>query len=478
MALRPEERNALAELVRRYRVNAAPLQGLFDNQLSFINDSSRFVSAYCSRRAGKTFALVRKMVDTGLATPAARVGYMCDTYGHAESLVWTPLLDYLTDEGIAFEANSTKLRVHFKHNRSVLQIGGCEDERKARKLLGHAFHLLIIDEAQSFPPFLKRLIQEIVGPAMGDYGGQIIVSGTPEPTCTSYFHNITVGYDSRFWSVHHWTVRDNPMFPQWAGQPDWQRLADEWLAEQRQLFGYSEDDSRYLRDYKGLWARSTEKMILVVPDSQIIHPAMIPPHKELTKVLGVDLGYEDEAAWVVVGFPPHEKKLYEVDSFSENHLTLTDTVDTTRRFIEKYSPDIVVIDPARAGNALVGEVNKRFGVGAKVAIKKEKADGFTLLRNDLRSSRVFFRDDRKTALQARALSWNTQRTREAEGIPCDLMDAFLYAYREALHWAAVEKETPPTLGSKKQIDEEEKRKEEREMHQAVQAMREREVDFY
>jgi len=479
MSLLPADRKVLTELVTRLSPTDSLLDGLFDKQLNFVNDSSRFVATRCSRRAGKTHSLIRKAADTALKHRGVRTGYMADTYGHAEGLVWTPLLDLLRENNIPFEANNTKLRVTLG-NKSVIQVGGCEDERKARKLLGHAYKVLIIDEAQCFPPFLRRLIHEIIGPAMGDHAGQIIVSGTPEETCTSYFHEITNGDAASQWSQHHWSVLDNQMFPQWAGYPDWKKKSHAWLERERRLHHYTSDDPRYLRDYLGLWVRSTEKMILIVPPQQVIDAEDIPSDQDekLIYILGIDLGYEDEAAWVILGYSQTERKVYEVDSWSKNHMTLSDTLDKTFEMIDEYKPVSVVIDPARAGNALVAEINQRYGLGAKTAEKRTKADAFSLLRNDITGGEVFFRRDRNTYKQAESLVWNVQRTREREGIPCDLMDAFLYAYRESLHWAAVPEKQYFELGSREQIKEEADLAEEREMEQAQQAMQDTSVDFY
>ena len=153
-------------------------------------------------------------------------------------------------------------------------------------------------------------------------------------------------------------------------------------------------------------------------------------------------------------------------------------VEAANRLIEKYSPQSIVVDPARSGNALVAEINQRWGLGAKTAQKREKAEAMKLLKNDILSGHVFCLEDSRLAPQLRSLRWNKTFTREAEGIVCDLADAWLYLYRESFHWLHEEKQEAPEQGSPDYYQALEASQIEREEASYRQELQDLEVDFY
>lgn len=444
MALTEQQRSILQEFIRRNKPNV--LVGLFDKQKNLVQDVKKRKVAVTSRRAGKTWTIERYLVNTCLTIPNALCVYICDTRDHAKKLVWDQLLRLNKDFDLGMIPNHSELTAKFP-NGSRLWLAGVADEQAKERLRGHAFHLVCIDEAQSIPDrILRPLMREIVGPGLKDYDGVLLVTGTPNPSCQGFFYDISEDPKSVY-SVHKWTVLDNRKFPVWSGQYGWKKKAVAALEKWRLEEGFDPDDPEFLREYKGLWIRSEDDFIYKIYDDRVlVDKADIPAG--LVYVLGIDMGYFDNSAYIMLGYDQTEQMAYHVDDFTASGLSLTDIVDKANEFIERYSPERVVIDPAAGGMHLVEEIRARYDLECDAAEKSKKAAFYKLLRADFRRGKSKVIRGSKLEKQLRALRWDKNFKRELEGIECDLADAYLYAWRDCLHYYYVPRE--------KELTEEEK----------------------
>lgn len=415
------------------------------------------------------------MAQTAATIPDAYVIYVTDTHPHAEDLCWQPLQQIDKEYHLGGKYDNSKLKATYPKG-GMLRLKGAPTKREIEKMLGYGLVLAVIDEAQAFPDWLKSLINDVLAPTLADHGGKLLLTGTPNPTCTGYFYEVVEGDPDKYgYHVHKWTVADNPMLPRWAGDPNWREQVEPFLAEERELYRLKETDPVYLRNYKGLWVRSDEEFIYAVPDSSFV------PHdpdytRDLPKVMGIDLGYRDESAYVIPGYDQYRGKVTEVESIHKAQLPLSDIVKFSFDLIEQHSPQKVVIDPSRGGNALVDDINRRFGLVAEVANRKDKADYMRMLNSDIQSGCVLFRRDRDTGAQLRLQQWNTTYTREKEGVPADLHDAFLYAWRACYHYIHVAREEIPKQGTKEYAEYEENKMEEYE--QELEEMQDMDENYW
>jgi len=464
MAFTDNQRAILREFIRRNKPNL--LAGLFKQQNLVIRDPKTRKVVVTSRRAGKTWAIVRYLTDTCQNTPNALCVYVCDTRDHAKKLVWDQILKLNTDLGLGIVPNHSELTAKFP-NGSRLWLAGVADEQAKERLRGHAFHLVCIDEAQSIPDrIIKPLMREIIGPGLKDHGGTLLVTGTPNAACQGFFHDISED-PKMTWSVHKWTVLDNRKFPIWTGKKDWQELAEEALEAWRIEDGFEPDDPEFLREYKGLWVRSEDDYIYRLHDDRVlIEKEDIP--EDLVYVLGIDMGFYDNSAYVMLGYDQTEQIAYHVDDFTASGLSLTDIIDKANEFIEKYNPERVVIDPAAGGMHLVEEIRARYDLGCDAADKSKKAAFYKLLRADFRRSRAKVIRGSKLYSQLKSLRWDKKFKRELEGIECDLADAFLYAWRDCLHYYYLPAEIEMSLEDKMWKEIEDRYKAKMEADQLVE----------
>lgn len=416
-----------------------------------MDDPAKKVGAVCSRRAGKTWGVTRKILKVCENKPEALVGYLTKTRDWAEELVWEPLQKIAAERGIGRDFNNSKLRGVLR-NGSKIRLAGAKDKSQTEVLRGFGYDLIVIDEAGSIDPTIMRyVLKDILPAALGENRGQLLLVGTPNESCSGYFHDMTTKKNTGF-SMHHWTQRENVEFPLWAGcdPADRDRLVDEYLASERREWGYSETDPEYLREYCGIWAKNEELFIYRITEDNLRNP----PTENLRYVLALDIGWHDMTAWELVGYDSHEQKMYEVDSTQEQHLTFDDIADRTLQYAEDYELDSVVVDTAGAGkvvqDSLARELSARFRVPCKAAEKNRKGTNMKFLASDFRALKAFLLPDGVCQDQLKSLQWNEHRLVEKEPEPgqfIDNADAYLYAYRECYHWLHEPREEIPEVGT-------------------------------
>jgi hypothetical protein len=426
---------------------------MFPEQLAFCTDKSPLVDAVCSRRAGKTWGLVRKTSKVCEDKDEALVAYLTKTRDWARDLVWDPLLKLSQERRTADlkDFNNSRLQA-VMHNGSKIRLAGAKDKAAVEVLRGFGYDLFIIDEAGSIDPVIMRyVLKEILPAALGEKNGQLVVVGTPNESCSGYFHDISTEIGSGF-SHHHWTQRENVMFPRWVGcdPRDLDRLVDEYLAEERIKHKFAETDPEYQREYMGLWAKNEELFIYRITEDNLSQPPDVP----LRYVLAIDIGWHDMTAWELVGYDSDKQRMYEVDSTQEQHLTFEDIAARTIQYAKDYELDCIVVDTAGAGkvvqDSLAKEISLRFEVPCKAAAKNRKGTNMKFLASDLRKGTAFLLPDSVCADQMKSLKWDKHHLREQEPDPgqfIDNADGYLYAYRECYHWMHEPREVLPEIGT-------------------------------
>ena len=426
-------------------------EGLFAEQLAFVADESPLVDAVCSRRAGKTYGAIRKIDSVCMSKENALVGYITKTRDWAEELVWEPLQRLDTEYGYRGDFNNSKLRCVYP-NGSKIRLAGAKDKAQAEVLRGFGYDLIIIDECGSIDPVIMRyILKDVLPAALGENEGQLLVIGTPNESCSGYFHDVATNPNSGF-SHHHWTQRENVEFPLWANckPEDRERLVNEYLAEERRKWGYSDTDPEYQREFKGLWAKNEELYIYRITSENL----RTPPNVPLRYVLAIDIGWHDMTAWELVGYDQDSQTMYEVDSTQEQHLTFDTIAEITIQYATDYELDCVVVDTAGAGkvvqDSLAKEMSLRFEVPCKPALKSRKGTNMKFLASDFRAGKAFLLPDGVCADQCKTLQWDGNHLREKDADPgmfIDNSDAYLYAYRECYHWLHEPREVLPDIGT-------------------------------
>lgn len=478
IAARLAERIRAGALVRELEAFWHPGQRRFE--LS----PTAYKALLSTRRYGKSAGRIRGVLKRALLTPNARIFCINETREEVRRIVWqggnNDGLSYLLDRlAIVHDFNKTDLRLALP-NGAIVQLVGADDERQVNKLRGTPFHELWPDEAQKLR-HLDALINEVASASQKDFGGSIILTGTPSEDISSMFYRITRqdGKRDRGWEVHEGSVTENPWFGATPAER-YQRVIQAELDRTGKLV----DDPVIQRELFGRW---------VLTDARYVYPVhRVPPHelhyapvralgdgridiaaavadlptdpygrpREWRFAIGADLGYSpDPFAIVVWAFAAGHRGLYEIGSWCQTKLI----PDQQLAELERVYRDCCLFGPvaefvADAGGAkgvVAGWAlgyQERTGIPISEAKKSNKRTHIDLFGGDIESRRVFLREGGVLSQEMHSLPWKVTGTGEyiendakakdgSKKYPNHAADAALYIHRAIapyLNWEIID----------------------------------------
>lgn len=475
-----DERIAIERAIeeRRSRFHAAAetcLADLTEQQLGFICDPRSLVAALCSRRAGKTFSIARALIAFALVTPRSRQIYINETLGEAKALLWDEpddgflaVLDRLglnrgdkrkdLDRGKDYFANEAELVLRFA-NGSLIYLVGADNPKQANKLRGRKVHRVVVDEAQKLPA-IDNLVKRVLGASIKDLKGQIWLIGTPGIDCAGYFYRITnvdaTDEDRAGFSVHRWSVRDNPFFGRVRERDDgmfevvdqeaivvsaavadrvqaealarvhrWKTTAEDAKVEN----GWDEDDPDFRREWGGEWVREDARYVIhvhKVPTDRLIfaplrtsllgeydHAAAVkdlPTEYQGRRIewlfaLGGDIGFDpDPTAIVIWAFSFEHPDSFEMWSWKKSRIHNDERAVELRKILDQVDIAVGVADAGGLGKELVDELRTRYSLPLYAADKAHKWARIETFNTEIRTGRIHFRGQAGVVLTAQTCS--------------------------------------------------------------------------
>lgn len=470
-----EEKRKLQEFIREHMVGSLYDES-FPEQLQAIKDTSKRKVYACSRRAGKTVGLADEIIITAETDPPsgqdqAVIGYIAPTKSQAKRLMWGRLQLLAERFHLPLTFNNTELIARHK-NRNEIWILGANDDRDIQRLRGFAYKLIVIDEAQGLGKHLDTLTKEVLDPALFDYDGSLILAGTYPANLVGLFCDAALG-KIKGWSAHSWSVLQNPLLPRWRGKTNWEERAVAFLEAEREMHGWSEDNPIFLREYLGKPAQDNSS--LVYSFSTIKNEYTELPKREYLYGLGVDLGFDDSTAFVVWGWHPHDRVLYEIESHQQGGMIISTIAEKIKYFQNKYDTEFTIADTGGLGKMVVEELNQRNNLAVVAAEKSKKFDHIELFNSDLHEGNIKLKRDSNYYNQIMMLQKDETGTKEDPRYDNHLTDAGLYAYRYCRHhlWKA-KPAARPQPGTKAWADLEEKRMLEQDDENTKQYQKEQE----
>jgi hypothetical protein len=416
---------------------------LFPAQLALVRDSARYRTAVCSRRAGKTVGCAAALILAARARAGVTAIYITLSRLNAKRILWRTLLDLNRDHAFGGTPNESELFLAFP-NGSRIYLAGANDRSEIEKFRGMALALAVIDEAQSLPAYLEELVDAVLVPALMDYDGALWLIGTPGPVPTGYFHACATGEG---WAHHSWTVFDNPHILAKSGRPPRKHLEDELKRR-----GIREDDPVVQREWFGRWVHDPNSLVFRFDAAKNTALALPPARKPWRHVIGIDLGYDDADAIVVLAFNEESPNAYQVAEWVGAKQSITELTERLAVLVAQYGPISVVWDTGGLGKKIADEVTRRTGIPLKAAEKARKFEYIELLNDALRTQRLFVLPTSRFVNDALLVEWDRDKTNGdrrviSDRFHSDIADALLYAFRESLHWLHEAAEEPPAPGT-------------------------------
>lgn len=429
-----ETRRVLLELIRRHQDKRAPgvLAACFDRQKQVICHPSRFKAARCSRRAGKSEMAGAYLAKTALENPDSISVYLALTRKSAKRIMWRILKRISKKHGLDVTFKETELIAQFPNGGQII-LAGANDESTAEDLRGNAYHLVVIDEVASYRGHLDEMIDEILIPALTDYKGTLLLIGTPTSDFGSMFYRATAA-PSAEWTAFHWTMHDNPFI----------EGPDEVISDLKRRKRWADDNPILLREYYGQWTKNDSELVYRFNPQRNV-ATQLPQLAE--HVLGIDLGFRDACAFVVLGFDRSSPAVYVRKAFKQSGLLPSEVAGIVSELSRTFGFTAIVCDEGGLGKSIAEEFRRRFGLPVKPAEKTQKRAYIELCNSDFVDGKIKVPEDCPLIEEWTTILWDELRKLPAEGQEDHLSDAFLYAWRECRHYLYEEPPKPTVHNS-------------------------------
>lgn len=395
--------------------------------------------AITSRQSGKTECDAIDLIDTALDYPGSVSAYFAPTRYAARSIIWERLKAFNVKYELGFDFNEVRLEATAP-NLSIIRLNGVPDKARADRQRGPTLKRAIIDEAGSFPDaLLEYLVQDILEPALLVQKGWLSLTSTPGLRPAGYLYR-AANDPKAVWSRHAWNLQDNPAVED----------IDEYLAQKLADNGWHAQTPVYLREYLGIWAADVDSQVYRVTADNYVD-AM--PEVDHT-IIGVDFGYLDETAFVVIGWRQHDPVLYVLHVESHGEMIVSDMADRLRELRDVYQPITMVADTGGLGKSIVAELAGRHNLLLEAAEKRDKPAAIRAINSDFRRQLIAVLPDSPIVPQWQNLRWHPDYigVKEQDGLPNDLCDAFAYAFRKARHFTATPKVIRPQTGTREELN--------------------------
>lgn len=415
---------------------------LFDKQLTFALDPAPFKIAVTTRRAGKTISCVADLTHTALETPDVICLYITLSRKNAKRLVWPEFKKLNLKFKLNGELNETDLSIKFP-NGSYVYVLGASDKTAIEDFRGLAIKKVYLDESQSFPAYIKELIDDVLAPALMDYNGQLILIGTPGPVPSGYFFDLT---KNKAWSHHTWSFFDNPRLPFLKRGFTHQFMLDRELTRR----GVKKDDPSIQREWFGQWVVDANSLVYHYDKAINNYTTMGPG--PWTYILGVDLGFEDSDAIALLAYSESSPTTYLVEETVTKHQDITSLANQIEDYRTRYNISKIVMDTGGLGKKVAEEITRRFKIPIEAADKIRKMEYIELMNDALRTGRLMAKEDSLFAQDSNKVEWDHDRSTPDRKIisnrfHSDICEAVLYAWRESYSFTYQAPTLEPEFGT-------------------------------
>lgn len=450
------KRSIAAELLRRAAPPVAQFSPItldprFPLQNDFIQDSSRFIAAQCSRRAGKTSALGLKFIKTMERHPGTQSLYLAMTRESAKNIMW-PVLEELNERfKIGLTLIPTRLMAIHPNGAKLLLLGA--DARAfIKRIKGQKFPGVAVDEAQDFGGHLQSLVDDVLTPCIADYeDGWLALTGTPGPVPQGYFFEITKE-NKHGYGVHRWTLLENPYMPNPGAF-----IAD--LIQRRQ---WDDNQPTLLREYRNMWVLDVESLWIKYNEKLNHYPERpkLPLNFKWNYILGIDIGHKDADALAVLAWSEAVPETYLVEEVVKPKQDLTDLADAITAMQKKYDISKMVMDEGALGKKIGEEFRRRKHLPVHPADKARKQENVGFLNDAMRRGHFKAKSASRFAQDSYLVQIDWEKTTPDKIVikkkpHSDIIDAVLYAFKESPAFTYIAAKPKPKRGSKEWADAQE-----------------------
>jgi hypothetical protein len=446
---------------------------LHEKQSAVANDTSPNIAVLAGRRAGKTEGCIYWLARDWQSHPGKKSLYVASTIGSAREIIWDRLKDFDEKASIGIEFNESRLEARFP-NGYVIHVTGCENKKQANRVArGKRFLRVVIDEMELFEDELVRyFIRSALKPTLMDYGGHIMLMGTPGNALAGFWYEITradndnddeedektargVRKLTKRWPTHRFNALDNPFIGYPGG-------AAQYFRDQLEENGWREDDPEFVIEYLGRWV--TDSNAYVYPFSEAKNlwddEDAWDTAGAVRTVIGVDLGNQDGCGFSVVQKRWDSDEIRCLEAYATVNLDTDEIAAEIKTLMRRYKTHHVFVDSKGHGATTIARSLINYGIPAEPAENNhKKLPLIKVLKGVLRNGcfKLHPVRCRELAIELKAMTWDKTRDSHQEGIPDEVIDATLWAVFECRKLAVkAQKEARPKLSAEEFAELQEK----------------------
>lgn len=440
-------------------------EAMHEKQREAVLDPSPRKTILGGRRGGKTEAAFYWLIQGWQRLANKRSIYVATTIGSARDILWDKMHELAARWGLQISFNESRLEASFPNGYKI-QVTGCENRKQANRVgRGKKFHRVVIDELEIFEDdLIQYFIRSSLKPTLMDYGGELMLLGTPGFALQGFWFDITEEPDeeprekgrAKRWPTHRFNALDNPFIGYPGG-------AQQFFQDECEENGWDWDNPEFVRELLGKWVKDATAYIYPYSPAKNLfddEDAWEEDRKYRT-VIGVDIGDQDGCGFAVVRKRWDGEEIRTPEAYCTVNLDNDELAAEIRKLMYRYKTHHVFMDSKGHGATTICKSMINYGIPALPAENNHKKlplirDGRAVLRNGrMKLHPVRCRD---LIRQLKAMTWNEDHDSHQEGVPDEAIDAWLWATFEVKKIArrVKEKKVAPKPGSEEWLELQEK----------------------
>lgn len=397
--------------------------------INAINDPQfRFITACLSRRTGKTY-IANIIAQVIALVPGANVLLISPNYS-LTTISWDLQRELIGKFDLEVVKNNQKDKVIVLSNGSSVRMGSVG---QADSVVGRSYDFILFDEAAIDPrgkdafniqlrPTLDKAMSDVVG--NNNPGAKAIFISTPRGLFSYFKEFYDRGYNDKFpeWASIHSDYKENP------------RIKQKDIDEAKLGMSDAEFRQEYMADFTSfegrIWNLNIEDCVQNLTEKTNDERWM----RRCDRIAGIDIGFKDPTAFVVVLFDPVDELYYIVDEFLDNRMKTSEQAGVIKKMELEYDLDMIFIDSAAAQTRF--DWANDHDVSTSNA-KKSINDGIAFVAGLVENDRLIIHEDCYEVLFCfDQYMWDDRTTlireKPVHGIASHMADAVryaLYSYR-------------------------------------------------
>jgi phage terminase large subunit len=322
----------------------------------------RFIVAAYSRRLGKTYIanIIGQLVTL---VPGSNVLIMSPNY-NLSSISFELQRKFIKHFDLEVAKDNVKDRIIELENGSTIRMGSIA---QVDSCVGRSYNLIIFDEA-ALTSEGEAAFNVALRPTLDKPNSKAIFISTPRGKQNWFSRFFDRGHDASFdeWICLHADYTENT------------RMTEKDVAEARKSMSKVEFEQEYMASFN-----SFQGAIYQLPETNIIEEY---PTGGMEIIAGLDPGYRDYTAFIVIGYHYETDKFYVLDEYLNNEVGTKDHAIKIQELSEKWGIDTIFIDSAAA--QMAHDLAYEYDI-ATIKAKKSVLDGIAYCRTIIETDQLY-----------------------------------------------------------------------------------------